>query len=306
MSLIKPIRPVITEADRTAVLDVLISGYINDGEIVRTLEKEIGAYHNCEAVCVSSCTIAMELILRWYIMRNGSNMITVPYISHPATIHAAINAGYSKFECSDDPEIGADLNGMLSVKGIVADCAQSVLTSGIMSGREAVAVSFSALKTITGGVGGAVLTCNDDLIRFVRDSKSYGRRLTDAPDCAVTSIGSNYRMSDINAALALSQWRRRDEIITDKFRILYQYKKLLGACIEERAEEQPPWIVECSINASYQGNFRTYYPPFGTYVHLHDYIINWHEALKLKNSIFLPSWSYITYDEITKYASMIR
>lgn len=83
-------------------------------------------------------------------------------------------------------------------------------------------LSFHPAKLITTGEGGAVLTDRDDLAERLRTMRHHGIRY---PDRArpwryeIAEIGNNYRLTDFQAALGLSQleklegfWQRRDRL----------------------------------------------------------------------------------------------
>jgi len=83
-------------------------------------------------------------------------------------------------------------------------------------------LSFHPAKLITTGEGGAVLTDRDDLAERLRTMRHHGIRY---PDRArpwryeITELGNNYRLTDFQAGLGLSQleklesfWQRRDRI----------------------------------------------------------------------------------------------
>jgi len=83
-------------------------------------------------------------------------------------------------------------------------------------------LSFHPAKLITTGEGGAVLTDRDDLAERLRTMRHHGIRY---PDRArpwrgeIAELGNNYRLTDFQAALGLSQldklesfWQRRDRI----------------------------------------------------------------------------------------------
>lgn len=297
-----PIELLPAAADVDAVCRCVGSGQLNDGRITRQLEDAIGKYHDCECVCVSSGTSALEIILRYI----GHGSYTIPFCSHISTVAAAINAGASRFECVTEPFISADLNGRLANCGEIADACQSALTIGIMEGRKAVALSFGPIKTITGAGGGAILSRDPDLILYAREYKSYGRRIG-GDDSNTLRIGSNHKMSDVNAALALSQWNRREEIIEDKWRIHNAYAALLKDRIWPRKKNEVPWLIECTVSpifAAYN-TFRAYHPQYGHYPVLRDYITNWSAAQAPTSAVYLPSQFGLPQKDIEKYAHII-
>jgi UDP-4-amino-4,6-dideoxy-N-acetyl-beta-L-altrosamine transaminase len=80
--------------------------------------------------------------------------------------------------------------------------------------------SFHPVKHITTGEGGAVLTNNKDYYEKLLMFRSHGiekRRFINEPDgdwyYEMQSLGYNYRMTDIQAALGISQFRKLDKFI---------------------------------------------------------------------------------------------
>jgi dTDP-4-amino-4,6-dideoxygalactose transaminase len=300
--MIQPIFPLITLADRATMSAAAGMGEINNGPWTRKLEEAIGNYHKCDCVCVSSGTSALEIILRYI----GHCSYTVPYCSHISTAASALTAGAARLECSSEPFIDADLNGRLARCGEVGDACQSPFTPGLLDERRAVALSFGALKSITGGTGGAIISNDHGLIHFSREYKSYGR-FAGGLDCDIIRIGSNHKMSDINAALAFSQWSRREEIIADRWRLYHAYKGLLGDRILPRSNLEVPWLIDCNVSAEFaaSGTFRAHHPQYGHYKCLRDYITNWRDAMAPATVVYLPSYFNMQQADIEKYACMI-
>ena len=109
---------------------------------------------------------------------------------------------------------------------VIADAAHSF--GGAYRGRpvgalaDMTTLSFHPATLITTGEGGAVLTDRDDLAERLRTMRHHGIRY---PDRArpwryeITELGNNYRLTDFQAALGLSQleklegfWQRRDRL----------------------------------------------------------------------------------------------
>ena len=98
--------------------------------------------------------------------------------------------------------------------------------------------SFHPVKIITTGEGGIALTNDEQLAKNMRLLRSHGIT-TDALDmhprppeelCNYQQIdlGFNYRMTDIHAALGLSQMQRLNEFISKRHTIAAQYDQMLS------------------------------------------------------------------------------
>jgi UDP-4-amino-4,6-dideoxy-N-acetyl-beta-L-altrosamine transaminase len=97
--------------------------------------------------------------------------------------------------------------------------------------------SFHPVKIITTGEGGMALTNDLQLAKRMQLLRSHGitREITDmtqAPDgpwyYEQIELGFNYRMTDIQAALGLSQMQRLDELVFKRHDIANRYEKLLA------------------------------------------------------------------------------
>ena len=97
--------------------------------------------------------------------------------------------------------------------------------------------SFHPVKIITTGEGGMALTNNSELASKMEMLRSHGitrdcERMTKEPDgpwyYEQQSLGFNYRMTDIQAALGLSQLARLDDFVTMRNQLAARYDKLLA------------------------------------------------------------------------------
>jgi UDP-4-amino-4,6-dideoxy-N-acetyl-beta-L-altrosamine transaminase len=97
--------------------------------------------------------------------------------------------------------------------------------------------SFHPVKIITTGEGGMALTNSDELARKMQLLRSHGitrdpsemTHMQDGPwYYQQITLGYNYRMTDIQAALGLSQIQRLDEFVINRHKISEQYDLLLN------------------------------------------------------------------------------
>lgn len=107
--------------------------------------------------------------------------------------------------------------------------------------------SFHPVKTLTTGEGGVIITDNDDyaararLLRthgMTRDSKAYQGLGSDDPIFTeqgpwyyeMTELGHNFRITDIQCALGLSQLSRLSDFTARRREIVARYNAAFGDC----------------------------------------------------------------------------
>jgi UDP-4-amino-4,6-dideoxy-N-acetyl-beta-L-altrosamine transaminase len=98
--------------------------------------------------------------------------------------------------------------------------------------------SFHPVKIITTGEGGMAVTNDATLAKHMRLLRSHGNSSTAADmqsrpaqeiwNYQQIDLGFNYRMTDIQAALGLSQMQRLDEFVTQRHAIAKLYDQLLS------------------------------------------------------------------------------
>lgn len=100
--------------------------------------------------------------------------------------------------------------------------------------------SFHPVKIITSAEGGVAVTNDPNLAGRMRLLRSHGissdpkdmfaRPINEIWNYQQIALGFNYRMTDIQAALGLSQMQRLDEFVTSRHAIAMRYDKLLSSC----------------------------------------------------------------------------
>ena len=118
-------------------------------------------------------------------------------------------------------EDAAHTLGATSPSGPVGNCQDSDMT----------VFSFHPVKPITTGEGGMVTTNEPELAEALRTFRSHGIVRTDDPqswEYDARSLGYHYRMTDMQAALGLSQMRKLDAFIERRNQIADRYRTLLA------------------------------------------------------------------------------
>jgi UDP-4-amino-4,6-dideoxy-N-acetyl-beta-L-altrosamine transaminase len=97
--------------------------------------------------------------------------------------------------------------------------------------------SFHPVKIITTGEGGMALTNDEELAKKMALLRSHGvtrdqKMMTHEPDGAwyyqQIALGFNYRMTDMQAALGVSQMERLDQFVERRHELAQRYNELLG------------------------------------------------------------------------------
>lgn len=144
-------------------------------------------------------------------------------------------------------EIADDHNLLL-----IEDAAEAFGASidGIRVGRygDSAILSFCQNKVITTGEGGALVTDSRDIYEKGKLIRSHGRLetsdyFTSHQSMEYVTLGYNFRLSNITAALGLAQLRKADKIIKMRKEIAEMYKTIL--------REKVPKIVTLSIPYGY-------------------------------------------------------
>ena len=233
--------------------DFLALGKYNE-EFEKTYANFSGSKH---AIAVASGTSSLEIILR-AIGVDGYDVI-VPTNTFAATIYAVIHAGgkpvfadiahdmnidisnvKSRLTSKSKVILPVHIGGLISphlpklleiaVKhniNVVEDAAhaQGSSLNNKKAGTLGIAGGFSffSTKIITSGEGGIITTDNDEIMEKARLMRDQGK----VRGNNVSIIGNNWRMSEFQAIVALSQLQLIDEIIEKRINVARIYDDLL-------------------------------------------------------------------------------
>ena len=244
-----------------AVSSVLKSGLLSQGRAVQRFEERFSRYHAAQGgVAVSSGTAALHLALLALGVGRGDRVIVptysciAPYNAVKYTGAAPVLADTVTNGWAMDPEwveaylqknskkmkvraiivvhlFGSpvamdaflDISKRYSVP-IIEDCALSL--GAEYKGRKVgtfgqVSVfSFYATKVITTGEGGMLIANSKNILKRIRNLREYDEK-NDA------GLRFNYKMTDIQAALGISQLRQLPGFIRRRRRIAKNYLKHL-------------------------------------------------------------------------------
>lgn len=231
------------------VLEVLRSGVIAQGPMVRRLEETfaeaIGVRH---AVAVNNGTTALVAAMQVLELQPGDEVITSPF-TFVATLNAILEAGATarfadirEDDFAVDPAAvaklvndrtkalmpvhlygqTADMGPLMDIAGqfglpVVEDAAQAhgATYQGTGAGSFGIGCfSFYATKNLTTGEGGMVTTNDDGIADRLRVLRNQGMRQRYQYEMA----GHNYRMTDLQAAVGIPQIARMGQIAEQRKR----------------------------------------------------------------------------------------
>jgi perosamine synthetase len=241
------------EEDRRKLLEqiegILSSGQLTLGKYTREFEEKFAQYVGTKyAVAVNSGTSALEIILRALDIGSGSVIVpTNTFFATPASvIHAGakvIFADNADNLCLDadslEQNIQKDTRAVITVHigGLVppqiteiqqicqkhkllliedAAHAHGSTLNGKMAGTFGIAAAFSfyPTKVMTSGEGGMITTDDENIYKRALIFRDQGK--AGFLGNIHTEMGYNWRMSEIHAALGLSQLARLGEFIADR------------------------------------------------------------------------------------------
>jgi perosamine synthetase len=241
-------RPTLDQHDKKAVARVLESGSIAQGAEVKKFEHKMATLHNVRyAMACSSGTTALHLALIGLDVKSHDEVIMPSYVcSSPyfATLHAGaepkiVDINHKDLNISDRasrnsicnktkaiivPHMFGNPAGIIDFRDlgvpVIEDCAQSLgaeyKKKKVGSLGDLSVFSFYATKMITTGEGGMVLTNNKEYYSRIVEARDYDKK-------PLTPTKYNYKMTDIQAALGLSQLGRLLQFISLRRKIASIY-----------------------------------------------------------------------------------
>jgi perosamine synthetase len=126
---------------------------------------------------------------------------------------------------------------------VIEDAAHAPGTKGVGSMGDLAAFSFYGSKVIACGEGGMVTTDDDELADLVTLYRGQGARTPGVYHHDV--IGYNYRMTDMQAAVALAQLYNLPTMLEDRRAVIDEYTRLLsGSKVQlQGGERASGWMM---------------------------------------------------------------
>ena len=140
---------------------------------------------------------------------------------------------------------------------LIEDAAESIGSyyKNIHTGNYGVtaALSFNGNKTITSGGGGAIIT-NDETLAKKAKHLTTQAKVPHAWEFVHDEIGYNYRMPNINAALALAQLEQLDAFLEQKRKLANRYKSFFNSSDVGFFSEPKESVSNYWLNAIFMKN----------------------------------------------------
>ncbi len=254
--------PTIGSQEKNYVLDCLKTNWISSkGKYIEKFENKFSKFVKANhSISVVNGTTALHLALLALDI-NKNDEVIVPTFTYIAPVNAIkyvgakvrfIDSKLSNWQLDENklsklinkktkavivPHLFGNIAEITKIKSIcnrkkiylVEDCAEAfgcyykkkhLGTFGDVS-----TFSFFGSKTITTGEGGMVVTNNKKLAKKIYKLKTVG--VTPNRNYWHDTIGYNYRMTNICAAIGLAQLNRAKFILENKLRVYKTYKKFL-------------------------------------------------------------------------------
>ena len=243
------------------IKQILISGNLSQGKNIKALEKQTSKIFNSKyAIAVNSGGTALEICLEAFGIEGKE--VLVPTQTFIATANAVVRAGGKPIFCDIDPKTGCmdinDLKKKINKKtaGVIFVFMFGIIPESIIELKkickrkkiflledashahggsvdkykvgnlgDAACFSFYATKILTCGEGGLITTSNTQLKKKCSTIMNHGKNL---PSPLFTYSGNNFRLTEIQAVIALSQLKYLKKINSHRNKIAKIYQKYLS------------------------------------------------------------------------------
>ncbi len=260
--------PDITEEDVRAVAEVVRSGRLALGPKTEEFEHLMAEYVSVKhAVAVSSGTTALHLIVKALGIGPGDEVL-VPSFTFVSSVNVILYEGAIPVFVDIEPDtynldpedlerkitshtkaiVVVDVFGHPAEWDAILDIAKrhglrviddscealGAEYKGRKLGQfgDAAAFAFYPNKQMTTGEGGIIVTSNENIARLARSMRNQGRGEM-GEWLEHERLGYNYRMTEMSAALGVSQLRRLEALLAKRERVARMYTERLAGL---------PWV----------------------------------------------------------------
>ena len=250
----------------------------HNGPLVQQFERDFSAWSGVEkTVAVCNGTLAIQLAIRALDLPKGGEIITTPF-TFIATISSILYEGYKPVFVDIDPETlnidpkrveaaiadktvailpvhvfgnPCDVEAIDAIAAkhglkVIYDAAHAVGVKvngrSIFTYGDVSATSFHATKLLNTSEGGGIFARDHAVDERLRELRFFG--YNQAKD--VACIGTNAKMTEVNAAIGLANLKYMDAIIDDRRKKYGEYKNILSTCARLSFQR-----IDESCNCSY-------------------------------------------------------
>jgi len=268
--------PYITREDVVAITEAIKNKRLSQGQYVDRFEREFANYLGCKyAVAVMNGTAALHVAVLAIEVEPGDEVI-VPSFTFVATANCVLYVGAKPVFVDIEPNTyninpeklkeaisaktkaiipmhyagqTANMDAILEIAEkhdlhVIEDAAEAhgATYNNRMAGTmgEIGCFSFYPNKNMTTGEGGMIVTDNKEMAEKAHLLRNHGQ---DSTYHHVT-IGYNYRMTDLQAALGISQLKKLDWILQKKQEAADYYEELLS----DANSVKTPYIMQHAIH----------------------------------------------------------
>lgn len=265
---VKLFKPFVSAEAKERVLKVLSSDYLAEGPVVKQFEHEFATkFDLSNVVSVNSGTSALELAYELAGIKQGSEVLT-PILTCTATNLPLVRRGAHLVFYDIDYDLNANIEdiekkitkktkaivfvhfggnnrGLTELRRLctarritlIEDAAQAVGSTCWGKG-DYVAVSLQAIKTLTSGDGGFLITRTKKDYLKAKRLRWFGydrEKKHKLGDTDLKEAGYKYHMNDINAAIGLGNLHHIDPVFKHREKLANIYAKYGIVC--------RPWLA---------------------------------------------------------------
>jgi len=259
--------PILGLEEKSALCEVIDSGWITMGERVQRFEEDLAKIHSVEeTVAVNSCTAGLHLILDALGIGLGDEVL-VPSLTFVASINCVLYVGATpvlvdiasietplmsiedaarKFTDRTKAIILVHYAGYLAdlpawkkfadERGLflIEDAAHATGLKEVGTCGVAAALSFYGNKNMTTAEGGAIIASDKQLLEKMRKLRGHGltsgtfqRHSGSNPGYDMVMLGFNYRMDELRAAIGIVQLKHLNAWNQKRKNLTIAYRSLL-------------------------------------------------------------------------------